>query len=696
MGGQFSSNYVSLQGQLRKTKDGADENPIFFNGRVRNNLVVKKALKPSPLGPFGSCCAPSPDLDTGLSDPTGVEELYSLLPANPDLLHRQAMQDITDAGLVLYQRAGWVDALNMQDAVKGKEIKSYIEKVLDDDMKTVLTNMITAQVASGVWNDGDLTMTEAWASNGFKTQQDVKDRGQYYLQAMGDKTCLAGEAAFSKLYKHVKSYLIGQMTPGLSSFIEGKDGKTPERWATELFYHAVNVDHIDYLFTSDTSDASLKTQHLSKIHDIMGALTANSEETYQKLPETLMQVVSLTAIDKCREFVASLPLADIQDLISKQVELFWQKAGDDTVNADVRDALKDTFKALGATTDVSATLDFQHKLGQFFVDTRDELDATSRIETWNDDFVSKDYSTRDEKDLNRIKNFSTFLMLSSFASVANFALRTKRTQAWSDDGVDRTTLTNFGVSMLMAVMQSRAEGQSNQRKAASARDSVPGYFAVQYANQVFDPYDVNAEAAEEIVNIYYPYGEDSYDRMYLDAMQERIGGVFEGAGGAVPVGEGVQEAQYYQPGPAEADDGSGCLNWVMGKAARKCLGVTLGIAQCVWSIVEFINDKDKTNTETILSDQNVVFSSCAAICNVADIAVFSFSSGDLAISGIGAALGPIGLFFIACAVVVEFVYHILRGQKTTPQQDYVNQVAPVLNKVNKPSEDWLRDHQIPN
>jgi hypothetical protein len=65
-------------------------------------------------------------------------------------------------------------------------------------------------------------------------------------------------------------------------------------------------------------------------------------------------------------------------------------------------------------------------------------------------------------------------------------------------------------------------------------------------------------------------------------------------------------------------------------------------------------------------------------------------------SEIGASLGIFGVALIILGVFIEAVYGILEANKPTPQSDYVNDVAPFLAKVKKPSEDWLRDHQIPS
>jgi hypothetical protein len=361
-----------------------------------------------------------------------VEALYDLVPANASTVHTNCMKDIMDSALHKYavDHPDWVEALNMQDTVKGKTVPEYLKDLVEtDEIKTVLQNVITAQVAPSVWQDGDPHTTGAWAKAGFSNQQEIRDRGHYYLQSMDDSSVLAADPHFNRLYDYVKCYHTSRQTPDLQPYVNGEGGKTSGEWAVALYNHALfDTDNREDLLTSETMIKD--RQMLSKLNDIMGALATpdakwgSATKLQQALPRAFMERMSLATIGYARQIVASLPLADMQDIVSRQVDLFWQNSQDSTVHPDVSGALQDIFKALGAQ-DAAATKDFQSKLVQYFVDEKDELIYVA--DRWEGffDVLSQDYSTLSQEDLSRVQFFSMILMMSASTTVANFTLRNK-------------------------------------------------------------------------------------------------------------------------------------------------------------------------------------------------------------------------------------------------------------------------------
>jgi hypothetical protein len=595
------------------------------------------------------------------------------------------MNDIILCALHQYPR-DWVDALQMTDFVKEHPRPDYFDRypyfvdILGrSEVKGFLTSLITAQVAPNVWNTQDQKVTGAWASNGFSKQQELKDRCHYYLQAELDMTCLAANPGFHMLYEGVKFYHIGERTHGLDAYIEGAGGKSAGDWAKALYDYCVTHDDILRWQAS-----SPRNRQVSKLYEFIGALTvrarSDSELTEsQALPRNFIDVVKLGTVDSCRRFVASLPLADMQDLVSRQVELFWQKSEDETVNADVSGALKDCFEALGATTDVAATKDFQAKLVQFFFDMSGGcIYVSDRVEQFKETVIDPDYSTLNEKDLNRVKNLSTFLMLSLAISVANFGLSAKSTESWSDPDVDSAKITELGVIVTVDSMTSQAE---------NPKDPIAGKLGETFRDYVSDV-DIPVNS----------WDRNLHDSLLLDHLG--------------PVRNRAEMLTEFAP-PTTADTanavgaGTGraserkCFNWIEGAQESMSVAMTMSVVCLASSIFELITVMGLYEVQSQLVKAKTIVDATAIVFNDgAQLATFAADPHDdnweINASDAAACLGIFGFVLVGPAVVLESVSHVLREDKPSPQEEYVDAVAPFLSSVAKPSGEWLRDHQIPD
>jgi hypothetical protein len=219
---------------------------------------------------------------------------------------------------------------------------------------------------------------------------------------------------------------------------------------------------------------------------------------------------------------------------------------------------------------VSATKDFQLKLVQFFADEDAEVLVLDRIDAWNYDIVSDDYSTLSPEDLNRVKNFSLFLMLSSALSVANYALRVRDNQTWSD--VDRAMHSNFGVLMMMHVMTAMAQGQmsdTHSRQLVSRGSSFPD----SISQISFDPGEVDDRV--EWLFLREDFGSQASS---ITSQEARVDSVLSSAGGQFP-----------PVAPENAPRlGRGCIRWVMGEGFSTCVSIAFSAAILAATIIELI------------------------------------------------------------------------------------------------------------
>lgn len=685
--GDFATDFHSMEGTLITGVDFEDRNPIKFSGR-RVTRTATAGANVATAGLFGCCAAAAAAADgdeasrelTVSAARMSVKELCRLTPANQGEVHTNVMRDISDAALALYPQK-WVDVLNMQDAVRGKKVPAHMEELVkDEEVKAVLQDVVTAQIAPQLWS---ASLAPKWAPVG-KTQQDIKDRAHYYLQGL-DKTTLAASPAFSEVFQRVKSHHVGKLTPGLPRYVDGEGGKSAVEWAHALHDHfAHDMENAFALLLSDPQDGVL-----SKAFDVVSSLTAgSSHKAHRELPDRFVRCMNVALFHYCRQIVGALPggVDDMQDVIGRSMGELKRTSEDRTVNDGVREGIKDAFKSLPV-----AEQDFARSLAKFFTDKVRELPSFSdRLAAWTEK-LKADYPKMATKDFNRVSNFSAYTMLSVSSSIAYFSITTKSDLAWKD--YDAKDCIQLGVGLSVQVLSALAKKGTQSGGVLESRAAVD---SVREALEQFAWLQVEQPTAASPIGSFYAAGEVSYyavptqqisdGEMYR--LLDQIGNLSSDSS-IEPAVFAAESGQTF---------GKRCLTWVAGtRASAACACVTSFLA-CATAVLELYLMKNLSNLEKNLLRADAIISGASVVLNAGRALFLADSAtGIIEASAWGVAFGAFGWALLAAAVVIEVVFFIVHATSHDTVGDFVDEMGVrVLQPVNKPSKEWLRDHALPD
>jgi hypothetical protein len=665
--GELSIDATEVNGTLITGVDFEDPSPINFYGRPSPEEST------STRGLFACCAAPSVDRGFELDAEMSVSKLYKLLPANQDELHTDIMKDITDAALALYPKE-WIDVLKMSSVVEGRTVPTYMQDLVKDAKVTAaLQDVVTAQVAPEIWSG---SVAADWGPVG-ATQQEIKDRAQYYMQAM-DGTALAANPAFTKAFQHAKAHHLGKLTPGLSRYVNGEGGKSACEWAHALADHVTNdMDNCMALLMTDPRDGVQL-----KIFDIISALSAGSSEKDDKeLPLKFLKKMNTGLFHFCRQIVGGMPggASDMQDVIVRAMKELKRNSEDSAVSEDVRGAIKVAFASLPSSEE-----DFAKSLAQFFTEkAKENVYFSDRLAAWTAKLKSE-YPAHATKHFNRVSNFSAYLMQSVSSGIALFALSTKPSVSWSEYD-DKDKCIKFGVDLSIYVLSTLKTSASEHSvvKTRSPPDEplqlileTRGYDAVAdagtFANQV------------ERGNAYYRTLANGEMVLRSQDLSEELSEMSS----AFPIDAAEAQAGGF---------GRGCLNWVAGTRASLGACITCSFLMLATSVLELVLMKNLSRVEKNLLQAEAIISSCSLALSTGTF-IADVVAGTTQVVGttLGIALGAVSWVLLLAAVVIEVIFLVVHNKSHKSVSDYVKEVGvPLLKPVNKPSQKWLDDHALP-
>jgi hypothetical protein len=316
----------------------------------------------------------------------------------------------------------------------------------------------------------------------------------------------------------------------------------------------------------------------------------------------------------------------------------------------------------------------------YFFDKKDEeIIMTERILGFCD-VLGKDYSTLSEGDLNRVKNFAKFLMFSASITVANFVLRKKNSdQDWSDADVDRAKFANFGVWMLMIDFNSEAERlQPSTREVGNV--SVKAGPRISWESLLEDSFYDPITQDRRIAKYFMRPPDLPITLSWSD--------IFKMAGGDYRAIYANDFARL------ELD----VFNFSGGVVVSEVFAAVCNVVLIFVQIWHLQDDKNRTPVENILIGVNIAVTLLGTfVCEGSAIYMLSKATDGILIDFVpeAASIGIFGIVLLAVGAVIECVYEVLRANDPTPQQKYVEDVAPFLNGVHKPPEEWLRAHELP-
>jgi hypothetical protein len=144
-------------------------------------------------------------------------------------------------------------------------------------------------------------------------------------------------------------------------------------------------------------------------------------------------------------------------------------------------------------------------------------------------------------------------------------------------------------------------------------------------------------------------------------------------------------------GPAQ---GRRCLNFIEMRTSFT-IAATISAVMFMVSAVELIAMRDLNSTQKALLWAKLVVDGISAVYNYG-LRCATFSGGRLALSDCAPFLGVFGYILVVATVVLEIVFWVMKNNKPNPHKDYVEAIGPFVSNVAKPSEEWLRENQVPN
>lgn len=466
---------------------------------------------------------------------------------------------------------------------------------------------------------------------------------------------MGGKKEFRRAFDAVKDHHYARLMPEFQAYLNGEGGKTPGQWAQELYRYATQPNCMQRLIMADPSDGAI-----NKLTHMLSSLTAKSPNKKDKeVVKQFSDAIALSLVNHGRKFAGTFAEKDMVALFTQILEGFWNQARDMKLPQQERSLIAEAFATMGVRSGSQLTQALGkliNRLAKFWY-----MNKESHSTVWSNIYEFQRTLETQE------------LQIKLTPAVKSLLAWVQHSAAW--------VIATFGIVYTATFWGDLRDDQKASMVTACISDTFSVVqFLVKKGMTAFglDP----LEKLNEI--------EKAWSTVVIE-IAERTDGQWVGAAAEV--------ARVWSSVHAEGavEFGRGFIKNVVPKIGT-ILGSVAGIVSLVslgFTLKQDIQGHDVTLA--ILDSIGIIAGLAQVAVNVAEIAGFGEVSiamlGGLSVPVVGEVAAVIGLVAGVAAMIVKLVR---AEQELTTQQQWVKDVgAPMLQVVDKPTQEWIAQHPIP-